>query len=145
MLTESTYVCANRCSHLKYKDDRLWSNLLLIMIKLKWLQNFSTIRFSEEYTRTFELSRQMRSCISLQELTEFVQKNDKAIQQYGKTIALEYFNEFPVSFSYRTIKSELKVFEYVLGLTDLSAYEEQLRYANICKLIEYAPWDAREL
>lgn len=115
------------------------------MIKLKWLQNFSTIRFSEEYTRTFELSRQMRSCISLQELTEFVQKNDKAIQQYGKTIALEYFNEFPVSFSYRTIKSELKVFEYVLGLTDLSAYEEQLRYANICKLIEYAPWDAREL
>lgn len=87
----------------------------------------------------------MRSCISLQELADFVEKNDADIQLYGKTIALEYFNEFPASFSYRTMKSELSVFEYVLGLTNLSAYEEQLRYANICKMIEYAPWDAREL
>jgi hypothetical protein len=58
---------------------------------------------------------------------------------------LEYFNEFPLPYTYRTMKSQIHVYEYVLGLQGLSAYEEQLRYANICKMIEYAPWDGREL
>jgi hypothetical protein len=33
----------------------------------------------------------------------------------------------------------------VLGLQGLTLYEEQLKYANICKMIEYASKDSRAL
>lgn len=33
----------------------------------------------------------------------------------------------------------------MLRLEGLTLYEEQLRYANLCKMIEYAPRDSREM
>jgi hypothetical protein len=58
------------------------------MIKVKWAVRFSTLRFSKEYLQTFELSRQLRSCISLRDLTDFVRSNDAGIRECGKTIVL---------------------------------------------------------
>ena len=48
------------------------------MIKLNSIirSAFSTIKFPEQYVRTFRLNRQVRSCISLQELKTFVESHD---------------------------------------------------------------------
>jgi hypothetical protein len=60
-------------------------------------------------------------------------------------MVLEYFNEFPVGFMFQSMNSPLRVYDYVLGLQGLTLYEEQLKYANICKMIEYASKDSRAL
>jgi hypothetical protein len=88
--------------------------------------------------KTFHLNRKLRSCLSLNKLKEFVETHDQEIQQYGKTIVLEYFNEFPTNFVFRTFDSPLGVFKYVFDLQGLSLYEEQMKYANLCKMVEYA-------
>jgi hypothetical protein len=53
---------------------------------------FSTIRYAEEYTRTFQLNKQVRSCLNLAELHQFIKDNDQQIKQYGKTVILESLN-----------------------------------------------------
>jgi hypothetical protein len=47
------------------------------MIKVKWALrfSFSTIRFPSQYLTVFELNRQLRSCISLHDLSDFVARN----------------------------------------------------------------------
>lgn len=57
-----------------------WKGILIIMIKVKWLVGFSTLRFPIEYVKTFHLNRQLRSCISLGDLQRFVSANDEAIR-----------------------------------------------------------------
>ena len=37
---------------------------------------FSTIRYAEEYVRTFQLNKQVRSCLNLTELQQFIREND---------------------------------------------------------------------
>lgn len=37
------------------------------------------------------------------------------------------------------------VYKYVFSLEGLTLYEEQLKFANICKILEYAPLSSKEL
>jgi hypothetical protein len=118
------------------------------MIKINSLLSrglFSTLVFPEHYQEAFRINHEIRGCLTLAELSEYVVGNDELIRKHAKTSILEYLNEIPLHFNMKSISTPLQVYFYVLTLQDLNLYEEQLRLSNLIKLSVYAGQDALKL
>ena len=56
------------------------------------LQRFSTVRFPERYQQAFKLSKEIKGCLTLTDLSNYIDQNDPLIKKYAKTSILEYLN-----------------------------------------------------
>lgn len=79
------------------------------------------------------LALNMRSCTTVQEAIEFAEKNLEEIQAVGKTILLDYFNEFYMDPRVMTGGKFIKMNGILARLKDLSIYEKCLKLSILQK------------